>query len=504
MNSKPPIQGMRTANHRSGGLLRRELLALGGAALTSAVLPIRLHAAPEKVDVAIVGAGLSGLYAGMLLAEFGASVLVLEAKDRTGGRCLTADDWPLQPDLGASQIGATYARVIDTCNRFGIELGAGSHMNAPYAAVIGDHLVNGKDWADSPYNLTVGEEREALPHTLAGFYISQRTPFEGLNDWRSPKAAEYDISIAEWLRRQNASPEAQRIIHESLGGSSLEDKSVLRILQEATRGQVEMKRFSAEQRKQLDHYEISSLISKHIVGGTSRLTDAMAASLGESVRLGQTVTSIEQGDVACTVRLADGTAIAADFVLSSAPFSSLRDVTFDPPLAGAQAEAVAGMPYNNQSQIWFTVKAPYWEDDGLDASMWTDGPLQYVRQQIEPDGSMVKMSAISSGEKGARLDAMPARERGAFALAEIERIRPSTKGKLEVIGVHSWSEGPSAGGCSYELPVGRVLNWVNHMAEPHGRVHFAGEHLRETEIGMEAAMATGERAAIAIISRVAT
>ena len=501
MTSKPPIKDMQNGNHRPGGLRRRELLALGGAALTSAVFSGRLRAAPEKIDVAIVGAGLSGLYAGMLLAEFGASVLVLEAKDRTGGRCLTADGWPLKPDLGASQIGATYARVIDTCNRFGIELGAGSHMNAPYAAVIGDHIVNGKDWADSPYNLTVGAEREALPHTLAGYYISQRTPFEGLDDWRSPAAAEFDISIAEWLRRQNASPEAQRIIYESLGSSSLEDKSVLRILQEATRGQIEMKRFSAEQRKQLDHYEISSLISKHIVGGTSRLTDAMAESLGESVRLNQVVTSIEQDNDACTVRLAGGAAISADFVLSASPFSTLRNVSFDPPLAGAQAEAVAGMSYNNQSQIWFAVKAPYWDDDGLDASMWTDGPLQYVRQQIESDGSRIKMSAISSGEKGAHLDTMPARERGAFALAEIERIRPSTQGKLEVIGVHSWSEGQSAGGCSYELPVGRVLDWVNHMAEPHGRVHFAGEHLRKSEIGMEAAMATGERAAIEIISR---
>jgi monoamine oxidase len=374
-------------------------------------------------------------------------------------------------------------------------------MNAPYTPVIGDHLVAAKDWPDSPYNLTVGAEREVLPHAMPGFYVGQRTPFEGLNDWRSPAAAEYDISIAEWLRRQNASPEALRIIQESFGGTSMENKSVLRMLQEATRGQIEMKRFTAEQRKQLDHYEISSLISRHIVGGTSRLTDAMAASLGDSVRLRQLVTSIEQSENSCTVHLAGGTSVTADFVLSATPFSTLRHINFDPPLAGVQAEAVAEMSYNNQSQIWFAVKAPYWDDDGLDASMWTDGVLQYVRQQIEPDGSMIKMSAISSGEKGALLDAMPAKERGAFALAEIERIRPSTQGKLEVIGVHSWSEGPGAGGCSYELPVGRVLDWVNNMAEPHGRVHFAGEHLRESEIGMESAMATGERAAIAIISR---
>ena len=110
------------------------------------------------------------------------------------------------------------------------------------------------------------------------------------------------------------------------------------------------------------------------------------------------------------------------------------------------------MQYNNQSQIWFSVSGPYWEEDGLGASMWTDGPLSYIRQQIEPDGARIKMSAIAAGTKAARLDAMAPAERGAFALGEIERIRPSTKGKLEVIGVHSWAQGPHVGGCSFELP----------------------------------------------------
>jgi monoamine oxidase len=501
MNSTPPFGKPQYSGTGSRKLPRRQVLAMGGAALAAAGIPLRLRATPEKVDVAIIGAGLSGLYAGMLLSELGASVLVLEASDRPGGRCLTVEGWELKPDLGASQIGATYARVIDTCNKLDIELGAGSHMNAPYTPVVNGQLVPAETWADSPLNLTVGDEREALPHTLAGFYISRRTPFDDINDWRRPEAAEYDISIAEWLRREGASPEARRIIHESLGLSPLEEKSVLRMLQEATRGRMEMDRLSAEKRKGLDQYEIASLISSHVVGGTSRLTDAMAASVGDRVRLGSPVTAIEQGPERCTVRLADGESVSADFVLAATPFSSLRRIAFDPPLEGVQAEAVADMPYNSQSQIWFIVKEPYWEDDGMGASMWTDGPLQYVRQQIEPNGDRIKMSAIASSRKGERLDAMSPRERGAFALAEIERIRPSTRGKLEVMGVHSWAQGDHYGGCSFELPVGRVLDWVQHMGKPHGRVHFAGEHLRETQLGMEAAMESGERAAIEIVTR---
>lgn len=485
----------------AGGVPRRSFLALGGAAVATLTAPLRLRAAPERVDVVIVGAGLAGLNAAMLLEELGASVLVLEARGRPGGRCYTRDAWPRHVDVGASQIGGSYARVIDRCRQLGIELAPGSHMNAPYAPVIGGQLVSADDWADSKYNLTQGDERALMPHTLVGHYIGKRTPFDELTDWSSPEAAQYDISIAEWLRREGASAEVMRMIYEATGRVSLDEQSVLRMLQEATRAAVEQKRLSADKYKQLDQYEIASLISSHIVGGTSRLPEAMAETLGDRVRLNTAVGSIEEGPQHCSVRLTDGGTVEAGHVLMATPFSSLRNIDFQPGLSGAQAEAVGGMVYNNQSQVWFEIKAPYWEEDGYGASMWSDGPLQYIRQQIEPDGSREVMSAIASGTKAKYLDSLSPQERGEFARREIERIRPSTKGKLEVFGVHSWNEGTAAGGCSYLLPTGRVLDWVNNMAKPHGRVHFAGEHLRQLEVGMEAAMESGERAALEIISR---
>jgi monoamine oxidase len=86
-------------------------------------------------------------------------------------------------------------------------------------------------------------------------------------------------------------------------------------------------------------------------------------------------------------------------------------------------------------------------------------------------------------------------------MAEIERLRPSTKGKMEVTGVHSWAQHPFVFGCRHSYGPGEARRFVHDMIKPHGRVHFAGEQTRRLEIGMESAMESGERAAFEIIDR---
>ena len=97
---------------------RRAILASAGA-LVSVARPVL---AAQNPDVIIVGAGLSGLQAAITLEDSGFKVLVLEASERVGGRCYTADDMATKPEMGASQIGAMYARIRDLCGRFNIAL----------------------------------------------------------------------------------------------------------------------------------------------------------------------------------------------------------------------------------------------------------------------------------------------------------------------------------------------------------------------------------------------
>ncbi len=473
-------------------LSRRLFVAAAGA--TAAASTTRAWSVEADLDVIIVGAGLAGMNAAMLLTELGAKVVVLESEGRPGGRCRTMDDWYLTPDLGGAQIGRDYARVLDTAARLRVKLGPGAHINAPYAFVVGGKLTAAKDWASSPLNQTLGAEREILPHALGGYYVEGRTPFGALDGWLQPEARAYDLSLAQWLQRQGASPAARQIIRTSQG-RPLEKLSVLRMMQEAARNKLAAAKFDLESMKGMDQFERAGITSQHVVGGTSRLTDAMAAALGESVRLRQRVQEIEMDARGATVRCAGSTTYRGRFALMTLPFSVLRGIDIRPGLQGVQADAVRGMPYGNQSQVWLRVRAPYWERDGIDASMWSDGPFNLIRQQIESDGSRHLISALAFSDNAVKLDAMSHAERGRFAIAEIERIRPSTRGLLEFVGAHSWLQAPGARGCSYQLAPGRAFDWTREMAKPHRQLWFAGEHLRQLEVGMEAAMESGERAA---------
>jgi monoamine oxidase len=235
-----------------------------------------------------------------------------------------------------------------------------------------------------------------------------------------------------------------------------------------------------------------------IVGGSATLPAAMAAALAEAPRYGAAVVGLSQGPRSIEVRLASGEALTADHVVVAAPLTAVAAIAFDPPLPPDQAAAVAGAVYARVTQVHLVPEAPFWDDDGLPPSLYVDGPLERVLA-VETQGGVERLVCWVNGDGAVPWDEMTAGDRVTFALAELARVRPSSTGKVR--GGFSWSwAGPLSGGIRHAPRPGEVLTLGPVLAQAHGRVRFAGEHVRRHEHGMEAACETGERAAEAILA----
>ena len=117
-------------------------------------------------DVAVIGAGISGLMAALMLEEQGYRVRVLEAQDRTGGRIHSMRQLGDNAEAGATYIGAGYARFMALCERFSIPLIDVTPILEFFREqelVLGNEISRQRDWPAHPSNPFPGADRELMP-----------------------------------------------------------------------------------------------------------------------------------------------------------------------------------------------------------------------------------------------------------------------------------------------------------------------------------------------------
>jgi len=480
---------------------RRQLLTASGAAALLSKFPSTGRTA-EFANVIVIGGGFSGLNAAIQLADIGAKVTVLEATNRPGGRALTGDHIEGRPEFGAEQIGPYYARIQSMAKRLGVTILPGALPKAGFALSLDGNLIGADAWESSKFNKTQGSERVVLPSGLQSHYISKHNPLTEVGSWLSSDAKALDISMRDWLKSLGASDQALQLINEGLVYLDIARLSTLRALHDATRASAYVKTMKQDL-SSLNKYQIAALFSARIEGGTSRLPEAMAAHLGDIVRYNKIVSSISMTGTGVEVECLDRSRHRADFVVSAIPFTSLRRIDIDPPMVGRKAKAVENLTYHNLIRMYFHVKdssTPYWEQDGLEPSLWTNGALNTIELFLDPDGSRNRILATAVGPKARRLDQLRPDDLKAYALKEIETLRPSMKGKIEFVDAHSWAKTPFISGCSHTFKAGEVNEFAREMIVPHERLHIAGEQTRRLEVGMESAMESGERVAIEIVN----
>lgn len=466
-------------------LTRRRFVLAGGACVAAGAA----RAADREADVIVIGAGLSGLHAARLLEDAGLKVRVLEADARVGGRVRTLLDLPERPEGGGAEVGAYYARVLDEIRRHGIGTRRIEFGGLDYALHIDGRLVRARDWAGSPLNRTEEAARSVIPPAIESVYSRGQTGLAELDGWLTSARNAPDPSLEEAYRRGGASEQSLRFLRLSAQADDLADQSSL---------------WNARQRNASEWGRRSAGAAFfQVVGGMSLVPIAMAGALREPPQLDTEVRALETSSDGAVVTVRRGRSgarrLRARFVICTVPLPVLARLPITPALPPLQAEAVRSVPLGQGASVFLRIRRPFWEEDGFGSSFWSDADAGRAYDWTTPSGRYIWafLSGIASRPVRGLDDAGTIRH----VLGTLERARPAMRDAVEPIGVMNWCRHPwSWGTFSYRRP-GQIAKYGNVVADPHGRLHFAGEHTSVLLPGLEGAMESGERAALEVLER---
>jgi monoamine oxidase len=441
--------------------------------------------APSNGSVVVIGAGLSGLCAALLLEERGVSVAVLEARDRLGGRIHTLDEIPGRPEAGGPVVGGGYRRFRRMAEHLQVDIEPLGGFQSATAYSVNDRLIKVSDWPSSPANRLAEHERRVVPPALLGYYMAQNNPFESATDWLAERHGELDIPLDAYLRSCGASAEAIRLIGVAPNTNDIRTSSALWALKDAQRAR-----------------EVHGPEGLQVRGGGSRFIEMAAAAIQGPIRTEHEVTLVRSTEDHVEVTCSNGSVHRGDFAVVTLPFSVLRKVEIDPPLEGAQKEAVEELPYTAITKYFLTPRQPFWETDGHPATMWTDTIIERIFAMQDASGRIVTLVCWIDGANALKLDSLPEEEQKEIVKNELARIRPSTRGNVDVAGILSWGKDPFAGGAYAHYSPGQVTRLKPRMGKPWKRIHFAGEHVAVETSGLESALESAERAAAEVLERI--
>jgi monoamine oxidase len=453
--------------------------------------------ADTDCDVLVIGAGLAGLHAALTLEAVGLRVCVLEAQQRVGGRIHSMRQLGGTAEAGGTYIGAGYARVITAAERYGVELMDVTPVLEFFREqdlALDGKIIRQTEWPTHPANDFPERDKQHLPWSYHRVLTMRDNPLDAPGDWLDPRHADLDVSAHEWLRGLGLSDRAIALaygLNVSFGRNARDVSALLLLFRGA---------FSKQQRA-LSSSASLGFTARH---GVQRIPEAMAAALRGGVEQEHAVVGIELDHQGGTVTCANGRRFRASHIVSSVPPSVLRHIAIEPKLPKNQAEAVATLPSQPLTQVYFAPRSRFWEQDGYAPSLFTDtraGMLAAARNRDDPT-EVTSLTAWITGDHAAALDRLPTADAGRAVLSVIETLRPAARDQLELIGMQSWGADAYAGGAWAYFRPGEVTRFAAVLGQAHGRLTFCGEHLATESRGMEGAMESAEEAAAAILEQV--
>ncbi|HEY2793438.1 MAG TPA: NAD(P)/FAD-dependent oxidoreductase [Micromonosporaceae bacterium] len=356
-----------------------------------------------KHDVIVLGAGLAGLSAARDLANAGVDVLVLEARDRVGGRVEQAvlDDGRVA-QLGGEVVGTAHTAYLGLVEELGLTL-VPSYVAEPGEIVRATPEDVGV--GDPPSWFGPGDQ--AVHESVTEQFVTLARSVDAEDPWSHPDAAKLDaMSCSDWLRSVGATPAVVRlweIGQLSLSSGSYDRTSLLAALRKNVAVPSE------------SHYSSDDWEGLRVAEGSATVALRMAEGLGQRVRLGSPVASVHIGPQ-CRVRLTTGETFTAKAVVSALPVGPLRDVHITG-VSDGRLESLHRQRNALAAKVAAVYDRPFWRDLGRNGLSESEGVLG----STWPQGLGI-LSALVPPERFGVLAGIPAHLRQAEVLAEIARM----------------------------------------------------------------------------------
>lgn len=443
---------------------RRDFIKNTGIVAAGAMIVPDLDLSGKKKPfVIIVGAGLAGLSAAYQLRKKEIPYIILEARNRVGGRVFThtidkGDG--LTCELGAEWIGNSHEKIIALCNEFGLEM-----LNHQFDSrlILDEKYFEKNQWSFSEAH----KKFEIAKEKFNSLNEKEQRALDKMDWWRyltKLGLTERDIEIKELLDSTDF-------------GETIRNVSAYAAMGEYA---------NSSEKNEMDAW---------VKGGNSKLIEALHKFIGtENVRTGHAVEKVIQNKKKITVLCKNGYVIEGDRMICTIPTYAVNQIIWEPGFSIEKQEALNELQYCRIMKASVLYNNRFWGDESFD--MITDTPGQYYFHSTKlQEGKKGILTSYTVGDKAYLISKMN----------NDQKIRAITDGLksgfgdvnkyVEGIVTYYWGNDSHTQGAYAIYDTKQWFNLRPALLEPHKNIHFAGEHLADWQGFMEGAIETGFDAA---------